>query len=129
MGRLLREKSIAIDLVQCSPSIRTRETAKRVFAEQKCSPRINYLDDLYHASPDQITQILCQIAEPNSCVMVIGHNPGFAEFLDRVTGVCDSFPTSALAWIELKLDRWNQFSEQTRGELKQMWRPRDLEVE
>lgn len=129
MGRLLKQEGVTIDLILCSSSVRTRETAKLVLAELPNPPAISYREELYHATPDQITNLLSQTAEPAECVMVIGHNPGLEEFLERLTGEVLHFPTAGLAKIELEIDRWNLFDNQIRGQLKQFWKPRELDAE
>ncbi len=126
IGQLLIDEAITIDLVLCSTSMRTRETASLIFAVSTRSPAIAYHDELYHASPSQMIDLLRQVAEPMRTVMVIGHNPGFDEFLERLTGNEISFPTAGLAKIELQIDRWSLFDDQTNGQLAQFWRPRDL---
>lgn len=129
VGRLVQEQQFAIDLVLCSTSTRTRETADRVFEGAKSKPPISYRDDLYHASPETMIQVLSHVAEPNQCVMLIGHNPGLEEFLSQLTGNETEFPTAGLAQIELDFDRWTQFNEQTRGRLVQFWRPKELDAD
>src|SRR6185312_4366391 len=97
IGRLIRDKGLSIDLVLCSTSVRTRETAKRVFEKSTTAPNTEYRDDLYCASPEQIAQILSQVFEPAECVMVIGHNPGFEELFGQLTAEPSHFPTAGLA--------------------------------
>ena len=127
IGRLLADEAINVDSVLCSTSVRTRETADLVFAEFKKPPTISYRDDLYHASPDQIVKILAEAGKRTKSVMVIGHNPGFEVFLEQLTGEAVPFPTAALALLELNIEDWKQCNNQTRGTLKQMWRPKELD--
>jgi len=127
MGRLMRDERITPDLVLSSTSRRTRETAELAFAELGPSPfPVHYLDDLYHADPTQIAHILSQISEPDACVMLLGHNPGLEEFLALHTGQKQSFPTAGLAVIDFKLKSWNQFSESLHGNLRHLWKPKQL---
>ncbi len=111
----------------CSTSARTRETAALVFTERTASPAIEFREDLYHAAPQQIVEILSQVAESIQSVMVIGHNPGFEEFVTQLTGEEIHFPTAGLAYVALELDHWNSFDARTRGQLLQMWRPKDFD--
>ena len=127
IGRLLFDQAINVDLVLCSTSVRTRETADLVFAEFPKPPTISYRDDLYHASPDQIVKILAEAGKQSKSVMVIGHNPGFEEFLVQLTGEAIPFPTAALAVLELNIKDWKQCNNQTRATLKQIWRPKELD--
>ena len=113
MGQFLRESDFSPEIVLCSSSTRTRETADLVFGPDLSRVNIIVRDDLYPASPDQIAEVLHDVSEPASCVMLIGHNPGFEELLARMTGESTDFPTAALAQIEVKLNAWSQFSSET----------------
>jgi phosphohistidine phosphatase len=41
-----------------------------------------------------------------SCVLMVGHNPGFENLLSRLTGSDRQMPTAALACIEFQIDAW-----------------------
>ena len=129
VGQLLYNDKIDIDLVLCSASKRARETADFVFAPAKITPPILFRDDLYHASPTAMVEVLNGVAEPNSCVILIGHNPGMEEFLALLTGRAVPFPTAALARIELDLEAWSLFDDRSPGRLTQFWRPRDRDAD
>ena len=60
--------------------------------------------------------------------MLIGHNPGFEEFLAELIGEYESLPTAAIAVVELPLDTWSDLTRTTSGRLLQLWRPRELET-
>ncbi len=66
----------ALDLVLCSPSLRTRETAELVLAGFAEPPPILYEDTLYLAGPGALMQRLRNLDESAGAVLVIGHNPG-----------------------------------------------------
>jgi phosphohistidine phosphatase len=66
----------ALDLVLCSPSLRTRETAELVLAGYSVPPRILFDDALYLAGRATLLRRLGQLDERAGAVMVIGHNPG-----------------------------------------------------
>lgn len=129
MGRLIHEQAFDIDLVLCSTAKRTTETANRVFEELKTVPPIEFRGDLYLATTDQMIDALKLVAPPTRCVMLIGHNPGMEEFVEQLTGVAGRFPTAAMAQIELEIDEWTSFSNQTRGRLVQLWKPKELDAD
>ena len=108
--------------------MRTCETAEIVFGELKCQPTISLLDELYHATVEQMIFTLNHVAEPAASLLIIGHNPGFEEFLSRVTEQEIRFPTAALAQLEFVMDSWSLFSERTRGKLVNIWRPREIDA-
>jgi len=68
-----------IDLVLCSPALRTRETAALVLAGFAAPPRILYEDALYLAGRVALLRRLRLIDEDAGSVIVIGHNPGLHE--------------------------------------------------
>jgi phosphohistidine phosphatase len=96
----------AVDLVLCSPALRTRETAELALAGFATPPRILYEDALYLASRAALMRRLRRIDESASAVMVIGHNPGLHELaLDLASSdsaryqalAAGKFPTTARA--------------------------------
>ena len=69
----------ALDLVLCSPALRTGETAELVLAGFAAPPRILYEDGLYLAGRAVLMRRLRGLDESLGAVMVIGHNPGLHE--------------------------------------------------
>jgi len=69
----------ALDLVLCSPSLRTKETAKLVLASFAPAPPVRFEEVLYLAGCAALMRRLSQIDESTGSVMVIGHNPGLHE--------------------------------------------------
>lgn len=129
MGRLISEETLLPQLVLCSTACRARETAGLVLGQLSAPVTLKYLDNLYHAEPDQIMAVLANIEEPADCVLVIGHNPGMEEFCSRLTERSVVMPTAALAWIHLEITDWSEFSPATRGTLQQLWCPRELDCD
>ena len=126
MGRLVQDKELVPDLVLCSTAQRARETAALFFGEWKASPTTVYRNDLYHSAPVQIEGILNTIDDSIESLMIIGHNPGLEEFLNKHTGNVCSVPTSALAQVDFELDSWSHFDDVTEGTLIIFWRPKDF---
>jgi phosphohistidine phosphatase len=79
VGESLPSALGALDLVLCSTSVRTRETAELVLAGFAPPPRILYEDALYLAGRAALLRRLRRLDESLGAVMVIGHNPGLHE--------------------------------------------------
>jgi phosphohistidine phosphatase len=111
----------ALDLVLCSTSMRTRETARLVLAGFATPPPIRFEDVLYLAGRAALIRRLSQLDESAGAVMVIGHNPALHE-LALALASPDSpryralaggkFPTTARAsfaidarWVDLARSR------------------------
>lgn len=79
IGDSLPKVVTSLDLVLCSSSLRTRETAELALARFGKAPSIRFEDELYLATSETLMQRLRQIDERFEAVMVIGHNPGLHE--------------------------------------------------
>lgn len=103
----LKEKNIQPDLVLCSPSVRTIETLERL-KEAFSRAEVVFLDSLYLAQADEVMYLLRQTEPERHEVLVVGHNPGLADFVTMFCHMENSFdsdfPTSALACIECACD-------------------------
>jgi len=127
IGDRLRSESFTIDQIVSSPSVRTRQTLDRMFADWKQVPPTSFDDELYHASPDQMISLLSQLPSTVNCAMLVGHNPGLEDLLSRITTTPMHYPTAALAQIEFDIQDWSELTDQAVGRLIQLWRPRELE--
>ena len=69
MGNFFRSKKIKLDLVLSSPSKRTKETIEHFFSKDK--PKLEFIDNIYHASMENILDELYQISEEMNTVMTV----------------------------------------------------------
>jgi len=112
LGKWLAEKGYLPDSVLCSSAVRTRETLDGLGLG--VTP-VKYLDGLYHASTGVILDLL-QRNGAGKCVLVITHNPGCADFADRIVAdphAHDQFfdyPTGATLVVDLPVDAWGDAS-------------------
>ena len=78
------------------------------------------------AKPRSLAEIVSQIEEDRSHVVLVGHNPGMEDLLRQVTGVVEHLPTAALAKIVLGVEKWHEVSEGKRGRLEWLVKPKEL---
>jgi phosphohistidine phosphatase len=126
MGRLLKEEGLIPDVLLSSTANRARKTAEAASRACDYEGTITFTDDLYAADVAEIIDVLKHVEGEPSRVLVIGHNPGFEDLVRHLTAREEEFPTAALARIALPLNRWGEFTLDTRGELITVWRPKDL---
>jgi len=127
MGRLLERQGLAVTALLCSTANRARRTAEHLQAELAARPAVHFLDELYHARPEDCIDCVAKTCHDERCVMVIGHNPGLEEWVFDLTGSGVNFVTAALARVELDLDSWSLLRLGVRGEMAGMWTPRELD--
>ena len=115
VGRRLPTAVGALDLVLCSSALRTRETMELVLADYAVRPRRIIEDELYAASREKLTNRLRRLAEDDTNVLLIGHNPGLHELammLADTRSPCfpalasGKFPTAARATFRIS-DGWS----------------------
>ena len=126
MGELVREYGLIPDVVISSDAVRARLTAQAVAEKARYAGEILLERRLYLGSPGDIVSLLRTAREHAQTVMIVGHNPGLEELVERLTGERQDLPTAALAQIVLPIDRWRDLNLWTRGSLVGHWRPKEL---
>ncbi len=126
MGRFLIERNIVPQGFVSSTAVRARETAQLVMkgANQRGEPDLKA--ELYMAEPLAYVQVLSQLLFDFQRVMLVGHCPGIESTLGHFTGKARHMPTGAIAYIELPLNAWKEITMKSRGELLNLWLPKDL---
>ncbi|MCH2078298.1 MAG: histidine phosphatase family protein [Rhodobacteraceae bacterium] len=111
IGEWLRFGGFAPDLVLCSSARRTAQTWELMGLEAE----LQFKRTLYLAPPETI---LAEVQQAHGeCLLVLGHNPGIAEFAGMILGThptherFEHYPTAATlvaqfdgAWSELRAD-------------------------
>ena len=108
IGRLMRKRKLQPELVLSSPAERARQTTQLVLEAAGLKTEVRYDERIYEASAARLFEIVSQIDEEAGMVMMVGHNPGFEELLEALTGEARSLSTAALACIELDSEKWSK---------------------
>ncbi len=127
MGELMAERDLAPDLILCSTAVRARQTVELVAPACNFDGTITLTDELYLAPVETYLELLAQLDDDVNAVMTVAHNPGMANMVAYLTGRSLHFPTAALAKISLPIDSWRDLTADTRGELVELWRPKELD--
>lgn len=126
IGRLLRDQNLIPELILCSTATRARETLRLVEEESQQHAETDFIAALYHCQPVEFITVLQGVESTVSSVMIVGHNPGMEEWLQNLIGKPETMPTGCLVQLAMPFDDWSQVTESTRGELINIWRPREL---
>ena len=115
MGEWLAYRNHRLDMVLCSSARRTQETVTGVRKAMPSLPEAMIEPSLYHASPGDMRARLAALPDHVNCVMLVGHNPGLASLVRRLSDghenrrcrrAYEHFPTAAAAVLEIDADAW-----------------------
>ena len=134
MGKAMAERGIDPELVLCSSARRTRDTLDLVLPELRVEPKVDYFDALYHASPEQMLEMLHGIQPGANRVMLVGHNPEIQAFALDLVGsgpkhfrdrLSTKYPTAGLAVINFASGLWKSVGANS-GTLNLFLSPKEL---
>ena len=113
MGRRLVARKVRPSLMLTSSAVRAVTTA-RAIADALSYPAefLQLEDELYLASPDEIVAIIERQSNNFADVMIVGHNPGLTDLVNRLLpGIdLDNLPTGGAVSIEATTDDWAAFA-------------------
>lgn len=112
LGVWLASRGYVPGQVLCSDALRTRETWAGIAPALTPAPEVEFKPSLYHAGPDVMLAVLRHATA--DCVLMIGHNPGIAEFAHRIVARAplnpefQRYPTGATLVADFAVDSWDQ---------------------
>lgn len=123
-GEWLSEQGLIPDVILSSAARRARLTAERVGKGLKRPVEVVLTRDLYHAPPEVYNEWVRAVPEEVQTLLVIGHNPGIAQWIARLTGEVVDVPTAAIACIKLWDTPWSSLAADGSGTLQSYWYPK-----
>jgi phosphohistidine phosphatase len=108
IGRLIKKRKLQPDLLLSSPAERARQTTQLVIEAAGLKTELRYDERIYEASVARLLGLVSELDDEAGTIMLVGHNPGFEELLEMLTGEAHKLPTAALACIELNIEKWNK---------------------
>jgi phosphohistidine phosphatase len=97
-----------VDLLMSSTALRAITTA-RSFANELRIDQTSIIQDasIYHADVPTLMNVINGLPANADRVMLFGHNPGFTQLLDHLTGAgVANIPTCGLVCIDMGIDDW-----------------------
>lgn len=126
MGAHLREQGLIPDRILTSSAKRARKTASKVAKTCGYTGKVKKLDAFYDTVAGVFYETLQTLPDKYQRVMVVGHNPTMEQLVRSLTGEFREMPTTALAHIELPIQRWESLDLNTEGILVNLWTPKTL---
>jgi phosphohistidine phosphatase len=125
IGEFMRKRRVRPELVLSSPSRRTVQTVEIVVDAAGLDLEPRYDERIYQAGSAALLEIVSQLEDSVSGVLLVGHNPGLEDLLERLTNEVQPVPTAALARVSLRIKRWSDV-QTARGKLEWIVRPKEL---
>ncbi len=116
VGEYLASQNILPNLAVASDARRTRETLDCVIAGMNRRFKVIFDPDLYLAEESTLMVEFHKTPDVVRTMLVVGHNPGLAEFAFRMSGTGDmdartrldmKYPTSGLAILDFESPSWS----------------------
>lgn len=105
MARRLLERQLIPDLLLVSPARRTRQTAEIVARELSIpARRVVHEEALYLASADDVLKVVQGAGPRVGHLLVIAHNPGVSELVQRLVPEADATGLVAAALCSICVD-------------------------
>lgn len=108
MGKRLKKRGIVPELMISSTAVRAATTALAI-ADKLHYARENILmrDELYHAEPSAILNVVQQTDEAVNTLFVFGHNPGLTDFANELCKKdIDNIVTCGVYALALDVNGW-----------------------
>ncbi|MFT4638330.1 MAG: phosphohistidine phosphatase [Verrucomicrobiales bacterium] len=125
MGKRMKERGDAPDLIICSPALRAHTTAK-LLAGGLSYPleKLQLEKKIYEAPVSALLEVIQSCPDSVSHLMMVGHNPGSEQLVQYLTGEPFSdFVTCAVADVALDVSAWSSVGPAT-GKLLSYWYPK-----
>ena len=99
MGSILQARTYAPQLIWCSDSQRTKQTASLLIRAIPGAQTVMHSREFYHVSAQGALDIAEKLGEPKgvSRLMWLGHNPGWSALHEHFTTQSHSFPAGSCA--------------------------------
>ncbi len=137
ISKHLATTDFSVERVFCSPARRTKETYSLIKGSLG-DAKVSFREKLYLISASDLLEMIAEVPDKLTSIMVIGHNPGLHMTALRLTrcategaatdldALMKKFPTGALCSLKFEAECWSDVVRDS-GTLTSFIRPRDLD--
>ena len=105
VAEYFNEYGLPINTILSSPALRAKTTANYFADLAELPVRID--ERIYEAGVSELLDVVQEADDLHETILLVGHNPGFSEFLrlllDREH---NAMPTASLAIVNMDVDEW-----------------------
>lgn len=108
LGMALRDLGTHFDQIFCSPAARTARTAALVLQamDQSTDGRVTFERTMYTSSTEVLFRMIRRIPDDRDHVLLVGHNPEFTEFANRLSIDVDELEPCTYVRFEFDVASW-----------------------
>jgi len=112
MGKRLKEREVAPDLMLSSPARRAITTCKEIASIIGFeAARIKTDLRIYHADEEELITLLSELSDTQKIVMLFGHNPGLTHLANTLFNEhIMNIPTCGIVAGKLKIKSWSEIN-------------------
>ncbi len=114
MGKRLAARNVSPSIIVSSSAVRARRTAKLIAEALNCPTEcLKIKKKLYLATAENILELICDLEDDFSDLLVVGHNPGLTELVNRLLPELsmDNLPTSGVIAMDFQTKKWSEIAE------------------
>lgn len=128
IGRKLSKEGVIPQLIISSPAVRAYFTAEKVAKACGYDGEIKVEPPLYGSGYIEYLNVLQIQNDQYDIIMLVGHNPQSEQLLEILIGEMISMPTCTVACVRLPIRSWKEVKAEAKGELLNIWRPKELNL-
>jgi phosphohistidine phosphatase len=112
MGLRLAKRTQKVDLILASTARRAAQTALLIADSiQYKAEKIHWFDQLYHAQPSVIQDVILETDDQYDTALIVCHNNGLTDFANSLAGtVTENLPTCGMMAFTVETDSWSTFA-------------------
>jgi phosphohistidine phosphatase len=108
MSKRLSRRHAKPELIVSSPAVRALATAKLIAKGLDCKREAIVANDrLYTATATAVIEVIEQLDDTLERVMLVGHNPEFADLAHHFTSTIADMPTCAVVTFTFDVQTWS----------------------
>ena len=132
MAEFIHLQGLTPDAIVSSAATRAKLTAEIFVKHCKDveASQLSFTESFYHAPAKVYLKFLDRFSNDSvNILMFVGHNPGLEDLIEKICGQWDVMPTAAIAHVCFDVESWNDISIPIKGELKNLWRPKEIHID
>lgn len=131
MAEFIHLQGLTPDRIVSSSASRAKMTAELFVGNCKdvVEEHLTFTKEFYHAPAETYCEFVGSFCDESvEKLLLVGHNPGMEDLVEKLSGMWKVMPTAAVAHFDLGADRWSDIGIDFEATLKNLWRPKEIHI-